>query len=170
MKLKAGEKGFTLVEVLVGMTIMVLVLGAASMTIITMLRLSPRTNNWAVALRQVQNAGYWISRDVQQSKTIVVGTGSTFLTMSQTQIVPPDKTVTYQFQDMPAGELKRLMRNDSIDGLILVSEYISVSGSDTNAVYNSDNRTLTFTITARSGDVPVTIRYQAAQRVPAAPP
>lgn len=170
MRLKKGEKGFTLVEVLVGMTIMVLVLGAASMTVITMLRLSPRTNNWAVALRQVQNAGYWISRDAQQSKTIVVGTGSTFLTMSQTQIQPPDKTVTYQFQDMPGG-LKRLMRNDSIAGLTLVSEYISVSGSDTNAVYNTGNRILTFTITATtSGDTTVTRQYEAAQRVPAPSP
>ena len=166
MKLKTGEKGFTLLELLVTIAIAVIVVGAASMTIITIMRLTPRTNNWAIALRQVQNAGYWISRDVQMSEDITVGTGSTFLTLIVPQISPPPKTIVYQFADM-SDNLKRLMRDDA-GQQIMIAEYIS--SPDTTAIYNSDNRTLIFTITATSGNVPVTRDYEAMQRVPAASP
>ena len=170
MKLKTGEKGFTLLELLVGIAIAAFVTAAASMTIITMMRLTPKTNNWAIALRQVQDAGYWISRDVMMSDNITVGTGNPkFLTMIQPQTQLPKKTIVYQFQDMSGG-LKRLMRDDdqTPGQSIMVAEYISMP--DTTATYSTnctDNCTLTFTITAISGNVPVTKRYETAQRVPA---
>lgn len=176
MKLKAHEKGFTLIELVVTIGIAAFVVAAASMTIITLMRLSPQSSNWAIALRQVQNAGYWISRDVQMSQgDITVGAGNpTFLTLT----VPEwdegsgtvvDKTVAYQFQDM-AGGVKRLMRTGPEPGQqTMIAEYISMP--DTTASYNSDECTLTFTIEATSGNVPpVTRDYKATQRVPAASP
>ena len=171
MKFKPGEKGFTLIELLVGLAIAAFVVGAASMTIITMMRLSPQTNNWAIALRQVQNAGHWMSRDVIMSQDLTVGTGEpTLLTLVVPQILPPDKTIVYEFEDMPNG-LKRLMRDDQTSGKeMVIAEYISTDNNDTTVSYNSDNRTLTLTITAISGDVPVTRLYEATQRLPAASP
>ena len=171
--MKKGEKGFTLVELLVALSIAAFVVGATSMTIITMMRLTPKTNNWAIALRQVQDAGYWISRDVMMSDNITVGgTGNpTFLTMIQPQTQLPKKTIVYQFQDMSGG-LKRLMRTDTDNNTtIMVAEYIS--SDNTTATYSpncTDNCTLTVTITATSGNVPVTRQYEATQRVPAASP
>jgi prepilin-type N-terminal cleavage/methylation domain-containing protein len=164
MKLKVGEKGFTLIELVVGIAIASLVVSAASMTVITMMRLSPQSSNWAISLRQVQDAGYWISRDVQMSDNLTIGTGNpTFLTFS-IPIGPTDNTtVVYEFEDMP-DSLKRLTRNDLTAGQqSIVAEYISIP---TPPYYNSDNRTLTFTITATYGDVPVTKQYEAMQRVP----
>ena len=168
MKLKKGEKGFTLIELLVGITISAFVVGAASMTTITMMRLTPQNNDWAVALRQVQNAGFWVSRDVLTSQNLTVGTdNSTLLTLTIPQITPPDKTIVYEFEDMPNG-LKRLIRNDQAGGLETpIAEYISTDNSDTTASYSADSRTLTLTITATSGDVSVTRVYEATQRVPA---
>jgi len=172
MKLKTTEKGFTLVELLVALSIAAFVVGAASMTTTTMMRLIPQSNNWAIALRQVQNTGYWISRDIMMSKTILVdpdpGT-PTFLTLTVAQPStvlqpsPPPKTIVYQFEDM-SGSLKRLMRDDQGVGQIMIAEYISTP--DTSANYNSDNCTLTFTIKATSGNVSVTRQYEATQRVP----
>jgi prepilin-type N-terminal cleavage/methylation domain-containing protein len=166
MKLKKGDRGFTLIELLVGLTILALVVGTASMAIITIMRLSPRNTDWAVALRQVQNAGYWISRDVMMSNEITVGTANpTFLTLMLPQVATDEKTVSYELEDMTGG-LKRLMRSD--DGKqIMISEYISVAGEDTTADYNSDNRTLKLIITAISGDITVTREYDSSQRVPA---
>ncbi len=163
LKLRKSDKGFTLVELLVGLTIMVIVVGTASAAIITMMRLSPRTNSWAIALRQVQDAGYWISRDVYQSQTITVGTDTTYLTLLQPQIIPPDRTVVYSWETMPGGE--RLTRSDGTN-TILIAEYISAHPQPT---YDSDNGTLTFDITATYGDISVPMGYSATQRVPPTP-
>jgi len=174
--LKADEKGFTLLELLVALSIAAFVVAAASMTIITMMRLSPQSNNWAIALRQVQNTGYWISRDVQMAQgEITVGTGTpTFLTLTvpewETDEVVP-KTVVYEFEDM-SGE-QWLVRTESIGGSIVgqtaIAQYISMP--DTTATYDDVTRTLTLKVTAISGNVPVTKRYETTQRVPApAPP
>jgi prepilin-type N-terminal cleavage/methylation domain-containing protein len=167
MKLKTTEKGFTLVELLVALSIAAFVTAAASMTIITMMRLTPKTNNWAIALRQVQDAGYWISRDVMMSDTVTPGTGDTFLTLTVpqpstvSQPSPPPKTIVYQFQDMSGG-LKRLMRTDNTT--IMVAEYISTP--DTTATYDDVTLILTLKVTATSGDTTVTRQYEATQRVP----
>jgi prepilin-type N-terminal cleavage/methylation domain-containing protein len=166
MKLKTTEKGFTLIELLVGIAIAVFVVGAASMTVITMMRLSPQSNNWAIALRQVQNTGYWISRDVQMSDTVTPGTGDTFLTLrvpyeSEGEILP--KEIDYLFGDI-SGE-RWLIRTDSTGGQTAIAQYIS---EPIQYEYDPDTRTLTFTITATSGNVPpVTRKYEAVQRVPA---
>ncbi len=165
MKFKAGEKGLTLIEVVVGLSIMAAVVGAASAVIITMTRLSPQNGDWSIALSQVQNAGYWISRDVQMSQgTIIVDAGNpTLLTLTLPQTTTENKTVIYQFQDMSGG-LKRLIRNDqTASEQKMIAEYTSVP---TPPVYNTDNRTLTFTMRATSGKVQVTKEYEAAQRVP----
>ena len=166
MKLKKSEKGFTLLELLVGISIAALVVGAASMTTITMMRLTPQNNDWATALRQVQTAGYWISRDVLMAQEITVGTGNpTFLTLIIPQITPPAETIVYEFEDMPDG-LKRLMRDNQTDSqTFVVAEYISTDNNDTTANYSSANRTLNLIITAISGDVSVTRTYEASQRL-----
>ena len=172
MKLKTTEKGFTLIELVVGLAIAAFVVGAASMTTVTMMTLTPQNTDWAVALRQVQNAGYWVSRDVQMSKgdiTVDTWPNATFLTLTVPEwdsgaVSVVDKTFVYEFEDMSGG-LKRLMRNNQTDGEeIMVAEYIS------NAVANYDSGTLTLTITTSSGNTAVTRQYEAIQRLPAPEP
>ena len=177
MKLKAGEKGFTLIELLVTIGIAAFVVSAASMTVITMMRLSPQTNNWAIALRQVQNAGYWISRDVQmsQQKSIIKGTGTPiFLTLILPQDPANKKTIEYRFEDM-GGDLRRLMRNDA-GQQIMIAEYIYYDplGDPANStrVTTTPQKENGWVFTVRiaaviSGDEKVIRRYEATQRVPA---
>jgi len=168
MKLKTTERGFTLIELVVGLSIAAFVVGAASMTTVTMMRLTPQNTDWAVALRQVQNAGHWISHDVQTSQgniTVNAWPNATFLTMTVPQWdsgAVVNKTYAYEFEDMPDG-VKRLMRNNQTDVQeIMIAEFISHA----EAQY-SDNCTLTFTITTSSGSAEVTRSYEAIQRVPA---
>ena len=166
MKMKRIEKGFTLLELLVTLGIAAFVVGAASMVTISMMRLTPQNNDWVVGLRQVQNAGYWISRDVQMSQGyIAVGTwpDETFLTMivpkwNESTAQSDNKTFVYELEDMPGG-LKRLMRNNQTDGgEIVIAEYVS------NAVADYDSGTLNFTITTTSGSTEVSKDYEAMQR------
>ena len=177
MKLKTTEKGFTLLELLVALSIAAFVTAAASMTIITMMRLTPKTNNWAIALRQVQNTGYWISRDVLSSQGEIDDNPPPpeFLRLTLPQPPPAlAKTIVYQFEDM-SGELKRLMRDDdqTPGQSIMIAEYIyydPVNDPDDSTQvteYVSDNRTLTVRIAAViSGDEKVIRQYDATQRVP----
>ncbi|MCJ7655339.1 MAG: type II secretion system GspH family protein [Dehalococcoidia bacterium] len=170
MKSKMGERGFTLIELVVGLSIAAFVVSAASMTTVTMMRLTPQNNDWAVALRQVQNAGHWISHDIQTAQgDITVGTGNpTFLTLTVPEWETDEvvnKTVVYEFEDMPDG-LKRLMRNNQTDvEETVIAENISNAVAD----FTVASGMLTFTITATSGTATVARDYEAMQRVPPAP-
>ncbi len=171
MKPKAGEKGFTLVELLVTISILAVVVAAASMAVITLMRLSPQSKDWNVALRQVQNAGYWISRDVQMSKgNITVGTGNpTFLTLTLPQTTTTSKTIAYKFENM-SGNLKRLIRDDqTANQQIMIAEYIYYNLNDpdnSTRVVGYQNPKLTVRIAATSGMTTVRRQYEATQRVP----
>jgi len=167
MKLKVGEKGFTLLELVVALSIAALVVSASSMTVITMMRLAPKSTDWAIALRQVQNAGYLISRDALMADNITVGTGNpTFLTLRQPQIPPADpKDIVYELEDMPGG-MQRITRDDSDGEPIMLAEYISVA---TAKYYSgSENGTLILTIEATYGEATVKRTYETMQRIPPA--
>ena len=169
MKLKTTEKGFTLVELLVALSIAAFVTAAASMTIITMMRLTPKTNNWAIALRQVQDAGYWISRDVMMSDTVIPGTGDTFLTLRVPEwdsglVKVVNKDIVYQFETL-SGQ-RWLTRTHSTGGKTAIAQYISEPIQYEYDPDSDEPYTLTFTIEATSGNVPVIKQYKATQRVP----
>jgi prepilin-type N-terminal cleavage/methylation domain-containing protein len=179
LKILSSEKGVTLIELLVTISILAVVMAATSMTIITLMRLSPQSKDWAIALRQVQNAGYWISRDVQMSQTIDVDTDPgtpIFLTLTLPQDSDSDNNITivYQFESIDGEQW--LVRTESIRGSIVgqtaIAQYISPD--ETTANYDDPDDqyggTLTFTIKATSGNGPVTRDYErdykAMQRVP----
>ncbi len=68
--MKLGEKGYTLIELLIAITIMALATGAAGAAIFQVLRNTERNNDYMTVVRQVENAGYWISRDAQMAHSI----------------------------------------------------------------------------------------------------
>ncbi len=167
MALKSGQKGFTLIELVVVVGIASFVTFAAAMTIFQMWKLSAQTGNWAIALRQVENTGYWIARDVEMSKgqITVDPTGTDFLQMTIPQSPTDDRTIVYQWENMPDG-LKRLIRNDqTADQQNVVAELI-YSYSATYSGNCTDNCTMNLTVTADSAGTTVTRQYRTAQRVP----
>jgi len=70
-----GERGFTLVELLVGIPITALVVGAATAGIIALLN-SGDASTHMYALRQVQTAGYWVSTDGLQTDEVLYPVGT----------------------------------------------------------------------------------------------
>jgi prepilin-type N-terminal cleavage/methylation domain-containing protein len=88
--------GFTIIEVLVVLGLIVVIVGAAGGSLITMLTTSTASSNQAQMLTQVQNTGSWITRDVSSanpgtvtvnaqglpSMSIDTWTGSAFVTQS----------------------------------------------------------------------------------------
>jgi prepilin-type N-terminal cleavage/methylation domain-containing protein len=119
MKLKGNQKGFTLIEVLVTVGILGAIMGVMSMTVMSIMIIAPRSSNWAIALRQVQNAGYWISRDVLMSENVTVDEPGVFLALEWDDGGGAHYEVDYVFSD---GELRRQL-NGASPGT-LVAQYI----------------------------------------------
>ena len=107
----AARPGFTLIEVLVTVGILGAIMGVLSMTVISIMIITPRTNDWAIALRQVQNAGYWVSRDVLMAQTVTPQPASgVLLTLEWDDSDGTHYEVDYVFD---ADELRRQLNGGS---------------------------------------------------------
>jgi prepilin-type N-terminal cleavage/methylation domain-containing protein len=69
------QNGFTLLELIIALAIGVIILGVLGGALYQILAAGSSSSNNIMAIRQVQNTGYWISMDVQQSNpdNIIVG-------------------------------------------------------------------------------------------------
>ena len=156
--MKTGEKGFTYVELLVAISIMALVGGAANMATFQVFKGTERNNIHMTAIRQVQNAGYMISRDTGMAQRVTVDdlTPPDFLVLSWTNGTSGDEyQVVYTLEDMPEGEFKSLLRNQSINegatSTMLVAQYINPDPEKTRCEFISGTFTLTVTATVSDG-------------------
>src|SRR4030042_4699505 len=70
--MKKQEIGYTIIELLIATSIMALATVAAGMAIYQVFGGTEGNNNRMTALHQVQNAGYWISRDTQMALSVNV--------------------------------------------------------------------------------------------------
>ena len=69
-RMNKDQKGFTLLEMLLAILIGSLIAGGITATIFQVVMGSARTNNHMIAVRQVQNAGYWVSHDAQMAQNV----------------------------------------------------------------------------------------------------
>ena len=120
---KAGQKGFTLIELLVAIPIAALVMLAASGAIVQLIH-SSRASAQMNAIRQVQMAGTWISRDGLQAQTVIIDPDPatdnlcTFVWHDDTVTPHKDIVVFYEVKAMSSGSLSELQRqvNVKIEG------------------------------------------------------
>jgi len=180
--MKLSERGFTLVELLVVIAIMSLITLGATMTTFQIINVTRRSNDHVAAVRQVQNAGYWISRDAQMAEAVVVGDDPKteeeleFLTLNWTEWGYDDDSyyheVTYSFQDL-SGETRKLERQyviydgGEISKTNLIAEYIYYNPTldpdgTTKADYESPM--LTVQITSSLGEASETKEYRVKHR------
>jgi len=111
---KHGQKGFTLIELLVAIPIAALVMLATGGVIVQVIR-SGNATSQMTAVRQVQNAGRWISQDGLQAENVSIESGPDFCTFVRTD---PDTgfvhRVVYSLIDMESGSLKRQQRVETV--------------------------------------------------------
>ena len=177
MKLTGNQRGFTLIELLVVIGIMGAISGVMSMTVIMIMKVAPESNNQAVVLSQVQNAGYWISRDVQRAQNIDIDvTDPNFLILTWTDWDYSGgesstwHVVTYSLEE--PDTVKKLMRryqdNVGTDEQILIAQdiYYDPVGDPTGStqIIAYDSPTLTLRITATSSGKTATRVYEASRR------
>jgi len=70
-----SQTGFTLIELMLAIAISGIITGGITATIFQVFDGSARTNNHMTAVRQVQNAGYWVSHDAQMAQHVYLEWG-----------------------------------------------------------------------------------------------
>ncbi|HUV56975.1 MAG TPA: prepilin-type N-terminal cleavage/methylation domain-containing protein [Dehalococcoidales bacterium] len=152
--MKQGEEGFTLIEIVMVIAIIALIVSAAMMATFQVVRGTERSNDHMTAVNQVQNAGYWISRDTQMAENVTAGdlTPPNFLILFWGEEESDDQyKVTYTLEVMPGIELKKVQRHLSINGVpdstTFVAQYIDPDKTSCNFTGNK----LALTVTAAGG-------------------
>jgi len=147
-----NQRGFTLVELIIAVAITGIIVGAITMTIFQVFSGNERTSNHMTAVKQVQNAGYWISHDAQMAwsvepadESVDEPDGTRFpLTLTWIDWDGTMNEITYA---LVGGELQR---SHSISGnteTSIVAQYID----STQTICQFANGKLTLTVTATVG-------------------
>jgi len=156
--LHKNQKGFTLIELIVVIAITGLIISAITVTIFQLFNISARSDSHMLAVRQVQNAGYWINHDTQTAQSVETDGGATGfpLDVTWTEWEGDKQRVVYSLVD---DKLQREhytnydpVTNPDPDSTIFVAEYINTDSTKTNCVFT--NGVLTLTVTAAAGDWP----------------
>ncbi len=173
--MKPGEKGYTLIELLIAVTIMVLAVGAAGAAIFQIFKNIERNNDLMTVVRQVENAGYWISRDAQMARVVTTVDDLTpplFLSLSWASWDDGGTLIShsanYTFEDVTDG-IGRLMRTYTSAGVseeTHIAQYIYYDSSDAANTSNTsfDRPILTVKLTAIFEGAQETREYKIKRR------
>lgn len=172
--MKLNENGFSYIELVVSLTIAALIAGAAAITSVQVLKGTGSNNDYITTVRQVQNAGFWISRDARMAQNVIAAnlTPPNFLVMYWTEDYTDDPiyhSATYFFEDLDdgIGKLKRSHWSSAgANEELLVAQYLYYDpadpGKSCKASYS--NRELTVELTALSGESRESREYKTNHR------
>ncbi len=150
------QRGFTLIELLIAIAITALITGVVTTAIFQTFTINARTSSHMTAVRQVQNAGYWISQDGQMAQEVEPSGATGFDSLTLTWIDWEDSTenvVTYTIT--VDDELKRSHSEDGVlTSEMIVARYIDSTNTSCQV---TDDGVLTVTVTAAVGDYPETV-------------
>jgi prepilin-type N-terminal cleavage/methylation domain-containing protein len=156
-----SESGFTLIELLVVIPILSVILGVISMTIIMMMKVGTQNNDHALALSQVQNTGYWITRDVMNGQIISPQPEpGIFLRIEWDDWDGTPNEIEYVFSD---NELRRQVNGSSPGTLVAKHIVIEDTTFAADPVIENQYR---LTVKAAQGEAEVERIYRALVRVP----
>jgi len=160
--MRKHNRGFTLIELLVVLGIGTTIAGVMSMTIASVMRLVPLNNDRVVTLRQVQNTGFWISRDVQMARIVTIGPpgGELLVHLEWDEYDDSNNRVDYVFID---DELRRQLNGDTPG--MLIAEYILAppdSGFEQDATFDTK---YILTVKATKDEAVVERTYEMWQRI-----
>lgn len=144
-----NQRGFTLIELLIAVVIAGLVAGGVGMVMFQVVTGNARTSNQMTAVRQVQEAGYWISQDFQMSENRTLGVSNGFPITLNWQCDECDDTSSFQVDyTLQSGEL---YRSYTVNGTAESEGIIARHVDDTNTSVNTTGGQYILRITATLG-------------------
>ena len=171
--MKRNEKGFTLISLAMVIAISAIIAAGAGMTTAQIIRGSQSTNDWATAVRQAQNVGYWVSRDILIAQTVNVtddlGTADIEFTLMFWKDWETGETYDTRYVWLDSADsLKKLKRKQLIydkDGEPTGEKTTLVADNIHTANLSSDNGTWSLYVEARSGEKISAKEYEIGQRL-----
>lgn len=156
---REGREGYTLIELMIGLTITALLATGVTIFSIQTLNVSGTSGNRMQALMQVENAGFWISRDVQMSENITLGQAGGFpLQLQWTDSSNDTFTVTYSVNDSVMR--RSLVENGVPTAGTLIAQNVDDAPSSTNITETGGMLKLVVSCTAGKVDVSRTYDIQ----------
>ncbi len=161
-----SQSGFSFIELLIAATISGLITAAVTTAVFQVVVGNVRSNNHMTAVRQVQEAGYWVSHDshMAQSMSTNIAAATGFpLTMSWVDFQGNRYESVYNLESMPNSGLKQFERYHvayDADGNVtdnttsVIARYIDDSGNPPQTSCNLTDSRLLFEVTATVGSVP----------------
>lgn len=156
------QKGYGLIEIVIILGLSgILATGITTFTVQTVTE-GAKSNNRMEAMMQVENAGYWIGRDVQMAANLTLGENAGFpLQLVWTDIDENECEVTYTLTD---GQIRRnLVKNDVETVQTFIAQSINTEPALTNCSYTDG--LLTFNVTATRENSDFSRRYQIKKRL-----
>ncbi len=127
-----GQRGFTLVELLVSMTLTALIIGIVGTAIYQIFTVTEYGNHRLLAIHELQNVAHWVSRDGQSAGSV---TGGAQLTLT----LPDNSSIVY---NVTGTTLYRVT-----DG-----SQMTLAQNISSANFSIQNRTITMSLTSAPAD------------------
>jgi len=163
--MKQRQEGFTLIEIVLATAIAGAIVAAVAMAVTTLLLNSQQPGVKQILLQQVQNAGYWIPRDIQMSNDVTLGITNGFPFTVNIPVdleVNNDYTIDYLFD----GNTLKRQQFDSLHILTdetLIAQYVDTD--NTTFVLNITESSYNLTIRVSIDEESVTASYEAQGRI-----
>jgi prepilin-type N-terminal cleavage/methylation domain-containing protein len=143
------QRGIVLIELLVVIAIISLIAVAVVMSIFQVFNNNAIASNHMNAVKEVQNAGHWLSLDAEMAQTVVASVAPGFpLSMAWIEWEGDERQVIY---NITGDTLQREhYTNGTVDSTLIVAN--NINPDETSCVWDSDLRALTVTLTATIGE------------------
>jgi prepilin-type N-terminal cleavage/methylation domain-containing protein len=147
--IKKNQMGFTMLELMLVIAISGMVSTGVTMTLFQVVTGSARAGNHMTAIRQVQNAGYWVSRDAQlvQGEPVIVKDGDDQLESVTLSWIDWNNTLNTVVYTLEGTEL---WRDDGVQQA-RIAQFIDPAPTKTMCDFSGGVLTFTVTATVDSG-------------------
>ena len=169
------EKGFTLLELIIALSITLVISASSGPAIFQVFGGTERNSNRLTAVRQVENAGFWIARDAQKANTVRTDnvTSPDLLLLNWTTWddagYPTYYSARYSFDNVTAS-IGRLKRNywssagANQTALVALNIYYNPADTDNTTMASYQGPILTLRLSAIVGKSQETRKYYIQRR------